>query len=324
MGFTKSGLRGVILSISLIIGASITASSATAQFGILKDVAKKVAAPKVAKIIPQKQPVSTNIADAIYGVPEYDRFVPDIAQKSLTSLPRDEKGGFILAAGYYSFNAQSYCLHAGTHGPGGGDGYLYAPLKGTAQRAVQSILENSVAHPEIEQKEIQTLLWAIVARAKFENLSTRTKFVASQLLTPQEIAALNRDALGMLTDPAFAKITGGLPPFARQVLRAEADLRAMLSSSSSSYEELERIAVLTGAVERGEGSIDTPATRWSLHPDGYYIRYDPFGYSKTKVEIWVEVNSPAIGKTYNPAVHIAVPGNTSRQRLAQSAREYGK
>ena len=63
-----------------------------------------------------------------------------------------------------------------------------------------------------------------------------------------------------------------------------------------------------------------PSGRWSLHPDGYYVRYIPSGYSSTRTEIWVPEGSPAVGKEYDPATHIAVPGNTSRQRLIQSAR----
>jgi hypothetical protein len=78
--------------------------------------------------------------------------------------------------------------------------------------------------------------------------------------------------------------------------------------------------VLSGAAPRGEGSIEIPSGRWSMHPDGYYIRYIPSGYSSTRVEIWVPQGSPAVGKEYDPATHIAVPGNTARQRLIQSGR----
>ena len=35
---------------------------------------------------------------------------------------------------------------------------------------------------------------------------------------------------------------------------------------------------------------------------------------------WVPQGSPAVGKEYDPAAHIAVPGNTARQRLIQSGR----
>ena len=42
----------------------------------------------------------------------------------------------------------------------------------------------------------------------------------------------------------------------------------------------------------------------------------------TVVQIWVPQGSPAVGKEYDPATHIAVPGNTARQRLIQSGRPY--
>jgi len=92
------------------------------------------------------------------------------------------------------------------------------------------------------------------------------------------------------------------------------------NSGSATYADLERIAVLGGSAPRGEGSQGVPSGRWSLHPDGYYIRYIPSSYSSTRVEIWVPQGSPTAGKEYDPATHIAVPGNTSRQRLIQSGR----
>ena len=70
----------------------------------------------------------------------------------------------------------------------------------------------------------------------------------------------------------------------------------------------------------GAGSQEVPSGRWSLHPDGYYVRYLPQGYSHTLVQIWVPQGAPAVGKEFDPATHVAVPGNTSRQRLGQSGR----
>ena len=52
------------------------------------------------------------------------------------------------------------------------------------------------------------------------------------------------------------------------------------------------------------------------------MRYLPYGYTNTLVQIWVPQGSPAVGKEYDPATHIAVPGNTARQRLIQSGRPY--
>jgi hypothetical protein len=293
------------------------ASPAEAQFGGLGKLAKKagIGLPSL-----EKAPITTSLEDAKWGVADQDGFTPREAKRSMMQLQRTPNGGFVLQPGYYELHNQSYCLKAGTHGPGGGDGYLYAPPEGPAEDAVMTIVRNSVNRPEIGQQKIQTLLWAIIARAKFEDLSTEHKAVASQLLTPRQLASLNRSALSMLSE---GPIADNLPSGVRQVLQAEADLRRMLTSPGTSFAELERVAVLSGMAGVGPGSRDVPSGRWSLHPDGYYVRYLPQSYTNTLVQIWVPQGSPAVGKEYDPATHIAVPGNTARQRLIQSGRAYG-
>src|SRR5687768_8091077 len=172
-----------------------------------------------------------------------------------------------------------------------------------------AIVRNSVNRPEIEQRSIQQLLWAIIARAQFEDLEHGLQATAARLLTPRQLATLNRDALG--TGVALA--LGSAPPLVRQALQAESDLRSMLTSPGASFADMERVAVLAGMAPLGEGSRAVPSGRWSLHPDGYYVRYIPSGYTNTVVQIWVPQGSPSIGKEYDPATHIAVPGNTARQ-----------
>jgi len=294
---------------------------ASAQFGGIGNAAKKVLnKTDVASALAGKAPITTSLPDAIWGAPDKDSFTPREAARSLTALQRTANGGFILQPGYYRMQDQSYCLHAGTYGPGGGDGYLYAPPKGSAEDAVISVVRNSVQHPEIDQHIVQELLWAIVARAKFEDLSTELKLAASRLLTQRQLAMLNRSGLDMIPGPAMDKAIGSAPAPLRQAMQAEAQMRQMFNSGSATYADLERIAVLGGSAPRGEGSQGVPSGRWSLHPDGYYIRYIPSSYSSTRVEIWVPQGSPTAGKEYDPATHIAVPGNTSRQRLIQSGR----
>lgn len=316
--------KSVLLAMAMIPAlAGIAATTADAQLGgVIR--ALPVRGPSLPNILNGPQPVSTNIRDAEWSDPSQDGFTPPVPAQALTSLRRNAQGGFVLQAGYYTMLAQSYCLHAGTHGPGGGDGYLYAPVKGSARDAVESILRNSVAHPEIDQHDIQLLLWAIVARAKFEDLDLRLKGVASQLLTTRQLASLNRSALSVLTSDELSVVTGGLPGPVRTVVEAESRMRGLLSTPGSSYADIERVAVLGGTAPRGEGSIDTPAVRWSHHPDGFWVRYRPNGYTNTNVEIWVPQGSGAIGRSYDPWKSIAVPGNTARQRLAQSARVYSR
>lgn len=296
----------------------VSAAPAHAQLGGLGGLGDKLK-KKIPNVLGDRQPITTSLSDAKWGDESRDGFTPREPVRSLMTLQRTPNGGFVLQTGFYEFHDQSYCLKAGTHGPGGGDGYLFAPPKGPAEDAVMTIVRNSVNRPEIQQQKIQQLLWAIIARAKFEDLSSDLKATAAQLLTPRQLASLNRNALDMLTTGPLAD---NLPGPIRTVLQAEADLRRMLTTPGASFADMERVAVLAGAAPMGPGSQDIPSGRWSLHPDGYYIRYVPQGYSHTVVGIWVPQGSPAVGKEYDPATHIAVPGNTSRQRLIQSGRPY--
>jgi hypothetical protein len=326
MGMRLGKMFGVAAAAALVAGLGVSldgigGAPASAQLGGLGGLRDKLLKKTpVADLLGGKPPITTDLADAKWGDAEYDNFTPRDAKRSMLTLQRTPNGGFVLQPGFYELDAQSYCLKAGTHGPGGGDGYLYAPPKGPAEDAVMTIVRNSVNRPEIPQQKIQQLLWAIIARAKFEDLQGDTKAVAAQLLTPRQLAGLNRSALDVLQGNALTDALGGVPEPLRQIARAEAQLRQMLTTPGASFAEMERVAVLSGNAPLGAGSREVPSGRWSRHPDGYLIRYLPQGYSNTKVHIWVQQSSPAIGKEFDPATHIAVPGNTSRQRLIQSGR----
>ena len=81
-----------------------------------------------------------------------------------------------------------------------------------------------------------------------------------------------------------------------------------------------RNAIARGNAPLGGGSREVPSGRWSQHPDGYHVRYLPRSYNQTLIEVWVPQGSPSVGREFDPATHVAVPGNTARQRLIQSAR----
>lgn len=312
---TFARVRCTIIALAI----ALSYNTAFAQFGgIGREALKRTS---VTKVLEGEPPITTSLQDARFADATRDGFTPE-PLSPLSTLQRTANGGFVLNAGGYWMQSQSYCLKAGTHGPGGGDGYLYAPPLGPAEEAVVAIVHNSVQHNEIEQSSIQQLLWAIIARAKFEELNAHLKITASVLLTTEQLAALNRSAIDILPGPVVDRAVASLPSPVQAVLQAEAELRRMLMSSTASFEEMERVAVLSGMAPVGEGSIAVPSGRWSLHPDGYYVRYVPSGYSSTRIEIWVPGGSPAIGRTFDPALHIAVPGNTARQRLIQSARSH--
>lgn len=311
-GIKNPGMKQLfVLSISLIFGVC-----SNAQLGKLGDKLLKKDPLQI-----NKAPITTSLEDAKWEDVSKDDFTPRDPERSLMTLQRTPNGGFVLQPGYYTMQTQSYCLKAGTHGPGGGDGYLYAPPLGPMDDIVMAIVRNSVNHPEIDQHDIQLLLWSIIARAKYENLDNKIKLVAARLLTPKELASMNRTGLDMIPKAVQDKAIDEAPAPIQAVLRAEAQLRSMLTSANSSFDDVERVAVLAGVAEPGPGSKAVPSGRWSAHPDGYYVRYIPSGYSSTRLEIWVPQGSPAVSKEFDPATHIAVPGNTSRQRLIQSGRQ---
>ncbi len=86
--------------------------------------------------------------------------------------------------------------------------------------------------------------------------------------------------------------------------------------TAGTFEDFERIAVLAGMAPTEDHGVRKGL--WSKHPDGYYVRYFPRGYSTTTVQLWVPKNK-ATEVIYDPAVQIACPANTGAQRLAQSA-----
>lgn len=240
--------------------------------------------PGLGELLGDRPPVSTSLEDAQTELSLLDDYDPQRVAPA-SQLRRGEHGSFVVVPGVYEYEAQSYCLRAGTHGPGRGEGYLYAPLLGKRDRIVRSVLQNSVAHPDIEQRNVQLLLWAILSRTRFNDLSDELQADGRRLLTREQINDLNGGALGMIPPEVQGRIFAELPPAVRQVVQAEANLRSLLTQGNASYAQMEQIAVLAGEVGLGEGSREVPDGRWSMHPSGMFVRYNPSGYSRTRIQL---------------------------------------
>ncbi len=291
--------------------------------------------PGLDKILREEPAVSTSFEDAITGVPYYDDFNPPV-DIAMAEMPRGIDHSFMLAPGGYEVILQSYCLHAGTHGPGSGEGYLFAPLKGKLAGVINDILRNSVAHPEIPQQNIQTLIWGIQARTKISEMSDELQEAARKLLSRSEIRKLNGGALAQIPEELMDKAFGSLPPFARQVFEAEARIRGLLSQGVSDFDAIEGIAVLPGEPEGGGEEV--PRGRWSYQPGGFFVRYFPDGYSRTRTQVFVppaiQVETDLQGRitaVYDETGHrieadyadepgpVAIPGDNSVKAYAFSA-----
>jgi hypothetical protein len=234
-----------------------------------------------------EETLTSTLVDAVTEVPFLDDYNPTDFQR-LRKKPGSAPGTFLLAPGHWETDFESYCLHAGAHGPGGGDGYAYAPLRGPRASVIRNILVNSCAHPEIPQGDIQMLIWGILARTKISDMSAERQRTAAALLTRGEIRDLNGGALGLIPDEAWNTVFAGtnLPPGVRDAIETEARLRSLLSGGSS-YSEIEQIAVLAGPAPQESSIREVPGGRWSYHPGGWFVRYDPSGYSWTKMQISV-------------------------------------
>ncbi len=262
--------------------------------------------PGLGNLLDEDPPLTTSLADVVWEMPILDRFEPT-EFSLMTALQWDPQRGYLAAPGYYELIAESYCLMAGTHGPGGGDGYAYAELEGPQGDIIRKILREAVNHPEIPQRQIQVLLWGITSRTKLSDMSAESQAVARQMLNDGERRRLDGGALGQIPPEVRRQLFANLPRQVRQVLEAEAELRRQLTRANATYQQLEAIAVLTGAVEQGEGSRTIPQGRWSLHPDGYYVRYRPSGYSRTQMQVMVPeealVERDGLGRIVAIATH---------------------
>jgi CubicO group peptidase (beta-lactamase class C family) len=117
--------------------------------------------------------------------------------------------------------------------------------------------------------------------------------------------------LDKLTRNQLKKVANETPAV-RAILEAEDNLRRKFYAGAKSYQDYEEIAMLAGVEPIVPGF---EAGRWTKHPDGYYIRYYPKGYARTKTQIYIPEST---GTTqFNPSTDIAVPPNRG-QRLLQT------
>lgn len=258
-----------------------------AQFGLPRpgDLLS-IRIPGLDRILKSEPALATSYADAVTGIPFLDDFEP-LSYAPLVEAPRDNQYGFLLGPGAWRGTLESYCLHAGTHGPSSGEGYLWAPLRGERAEVIAKILRETAAHPEIAQEEVQALLWGILARTSISDLPGPVRQAARVLLTAEEIRRLDGGVLGRIPEELMDRALDKAPPALRQALEAEARLRNLFAAGVYRIDQLEGVAILTGDPPPDPNDPGVPRNRWSYHAGGYLVRYDPMGYSNTQTDVYV-------------------------------------
>jgi hypothetical protein len=234
----------------------------------------------------------------------------DQKPRSLMSLPQSQDGGFVLAPGFYEAEFKTYCLQPGTPDPSQGDAYFQGPVTGYRKDIVESVLLNSRRNPEVDQRNVQLLLWSVVSGSNFNKLSPSVQADAMKLLTPKQVFTLKGGVVEVLK--TVSQSTG--------VFHANNGIQNLLETGITSYESFERLAVLK---ERSQiRRKDVKYDQWYKQRDNYYIRYFPVSYKKVRIQVYVPDNlMDSEGKVngeyvvFDPTGQQAIPAFTNAQRL---------
>ena len=259
-----------------------------------------------------KQTVSNNTIDS------YTALQPSIASgqtpQSLMDLPQTPNGGFVLAPGFYEAEFKTYCLQPGTPDPSQGDAYLQGPVTGYRKDIIESVLLNSRERPELDQKNIQLLLWSVVSGSNFNKLSQPVQADAMKLLTPKQVFTLKGGVAGVIKTVTKSS----------KVFNAESGMQRLFETGITSYESFERLAVLNepSQIRRTGVKYD----QWYKQKENYYVRYFPASYKKVRIQVYVpdsvmNAENKMDGEyvVFDPTGQQAIPAFTNAQRLGIGA-----
>ena len=233
---------------------------------------------------------------------------------SLHDLAQTQDGGFVLAPGLYEASFKTYCLQPGTPDPRPQDAYLQGPVMGYRKEIIESILTNSRHKSDVDQRNIQLLLWSVVSGSDFDKLSYRVQADATRLLTPKQIFELRGGVLGAIKEISYAS----------GILNANKDIQRLFEMGTSSYESFERLAVLQQPSQIRKTGVKYD--QWYKQKENYYIRYFPESYKKVRMQVYVPDGlldgEGKVGGEYvvfDPTGQQAIPAYTDAQRLGIGA-----
>lgn len=233
---------------------------------------------------------------------------------SLMDLPQTEDGEIVLSDGFYEADFKSYCLQPGTPSPSGSDAYRQGRLTGYRKDIIETVLRNSLKRPDLEQRNIQLLLWSVVSGSDFRKLSWEVQTAAQQLLSRKQIFELKGGVMAVVKT-----VSEALP--ATGATSANLKLKQLFELGTSSYELFERIAVLQQSPGANKTTINKD--QWYKQSSGYYLRYFPGSYQQVKIQVYVpdgmaKKNSQE-QRLFDPVTTMAIPAHSNSQRLGIGA-----
>lgn len=103
---------------------------------------------------------------------------------------------------------------------------------------------NGIKHPEVTQRDIQVLIWAIIARANFDDMPKEYLITASKLLDAKQMMELNKGIVNKVAQKELDKLMSKAPAPVKRILEAESKMRNMLGSAQSNMMTLKKLPYL--------------------------------------------------------------------------------
>lgn len=259
-----------------------------------------------------KQTVSNITIDTASSV--QPAIASDQKPQSLMDLPQTQYGGFVLAPGFYEAEFKTYCLQPGTPDPSQGDAYLQGPVTGYRKDIIESVLLKSGEKPELDQRNVQLLLWSVVSGSNFNKLSHTVQSDAIKLLTPKQVFTLKGGVAGVIKTVSNSS----------KIFNVDLGMQRLFETGITSYETFERIAVLKEPSQIRRRNIKYD--QWYRQTENYYVRYFPVSYKKVRIQVYVPDSLMDAGAkldgeyvVFDPTGQQAIPAFTNAQRLGIGA-----
>jgi hypothetical protein len=268
---------------------------------------------------PKNQAISTGLSDAIHldtltGTPEPKAFKP------LTGLDRTDDGAFILKPGIYEAYVQSYTLDAGDVNASKPGGYFPAPIKGQKAKIVASLLKQVELHPDVPQADVQQLLFAILQNTDLEKMPPNVQQTAMRVLPHDIISKME----GATQAKALQK---SLMDMLNQRLSKNQGATQQMNQLSDAIKQAQQETKGLVPTFRADAEASEPIARgtWVQMPGGFYVRYLPEGFVKTRLQLMVPdvaiaQADPKAPLTFDPTQYLAVLAQAPSERIGITLR----
>lgn len=243
----------------------------------------KINLPSLGDLTKGEPPFQTNVNTIpIWGWENFDK----LQLKDFTVLTNADRGNddrYHLKPGRYQITLKTFCAKGYTHGPTQGDGYIIGAWTGSKAQFLREIMRRYTAKgDQVEQRDVQLLVWAIMARVDPKDMRGGARNALLTLMGEDGLKLMAQGALQHYADDAAKKIFAPADSALRPILQFENKMRGMYRNANQRYEDFERMAMLETPKDY---KTAIPNLRWNLHPKGYLVRFTSQSYAKSTMQI---------------------------------------